>query len=89
MLQHFFLDIGNVYFIMKEYDNAIENFNKSLETAKLRNLESLLSNIYLKLSEVYDEKGDKEIALSYFKLYSKTRIILFDKEKTRYWPSNM
>ncbi len=78
-----FLDIGNVYFIMKEYDNAIENFNKSLETAKLRNLESLLSNIYLKLSEVYDEKGDKEIALSYFRLYSKTRTILFDKEKNQ------
>jgi len=78
-----FLDIGNVYFIMKEYDNAIENFNKSLETAKLRNLESLLSNIYLKLSEVYDEKGDNEIALSYFKLYSKTRTILFDKEKNQ------
>ena len=46
---------------MKAYDDAIENLNKSLETAEMRNLESLLSDIYLKLSEVYDEKSDKEI----------------------------
>nr|NQU91836.1 tetratricopeptide repeat protein [Bacteroidota bacterium] len=78
-----FLDIGNIYFIMKKYDDAIAYLNKSLETAKMRNLESLLSDIYLKFSEVYDEKGDKEIALRYFKLYSKTRTILFDKEKNQ------
>jgi two-component sensor histidine kinase len=78
-----FLDIGNIYFIMTEYDDAIESINKSLEVAKMRNLESLLSDIYLKFSEVYDEKGDKEIALRYYKLYSKTRTILFNKEKNQ------
>jgi len=78
-----FFDIGNVYFMMKESGDAIDNLKKSLEIAKMRNLESLLGDIYLKLSEVYDDNGDKEIALSYFKLYSKTRTILFDKEKNQ------
>ncbi len=78
-----FLDIGNIDFLTGKYNDALENVKNSEELAKMRNLESLLSNIYLKYSEIYDTKGDKEIALRYYKLYYKTSNIIFNKEKNR------
>ncbi len=75
--------IANIYYGLKNYGIAIENLNKSFKLAKMRNLENLISDIYLKYSEIYDEKGDKEIALGYYKLYSNTRNIIFNKEKNQ------
>jgi two-component sensor histidine kinase len=76
-----FFDISNINLILRNYDMAIEDLNSCLEIARMRNLESLLSDVYLKFSEVYDQKGQTEIALSYYKRYSNARDILFNKEK--------
>lgn len=76
-------DIGNTNLITGNYDAAIEDLNNCLEIAKMRNLESLLSDVYLKFSEIYDLKGQTEIALSYYKRYSNAQNILFNKEKNR------
>jgi len=78
-----FFDMGNINLILGNYDLAIEDLNNCVEIARMRNLESLLSDVYLKFSELYDLKGETEIALSYYKRYSNTRNILFNKEKNR------
>lgn len=76
------LDIGNVYFIMNKYDDAIENLNKSLESAKMRNLGSLLSDIYLKLSEIYLRKGDTALYYQYYSKYSTSKRLIINKDQT-------
>ncbi|MCD4746931.1 MAG: tetratricopeptide repeat protein [Bacteroidales bacterium] len=73
--------IANIYYCLKSYKIAIENLNMSLKIAQLKNLENLISDIYLKFSEIYDEKGDKEMALRYYRLFSNTRDIIFNEEK--------
>ena len=78
-----FFDMGNCNYLMKNYGEAIENLNNSLRIAEMRNLENLLSDIYLKFSEIYDEMGDKEVALRYYKMYYKVSKIILNKEKNR------
>ncbi|OYT13386.1 MAG: hypothetical protein B6I19_05455 [Bacteroidetes bacterium 4572_114] len=75
--------ISHVYCSLKDFEGALENLGMSLSIAQKQDLENLEGDIYLKYSEVYDEKGDKEMALSYFKLYSRKRNILFNKEKNQ------
>lgn len=84
-----YFDMGNMNLILGNYDLAIEDLNNCVEIARMRNLESLLSDVYLKFSELYDLKGETEIALSFYKRHSNTRNILFNKEKTRNWPNSM
>lgn len=78
-----FFNVGNTNLLLRNYDAAIEDLNNCLEIAKMRSLESLLSDVYLKFSEIYDLKGQTEIALSYYKRYSNAQNILFNKEKNR------
>lgn len=48
--------LGNVYFKLNNYDEAIVHINKSIELAKEQRLVSYLRDNYKILSEIYDSK---------------------------------
>lgn len=55
-----FLSLGIIYKIKKQYNKAIENFNKVLE------LNPLSSVTYAHLAEIYEAEGDIDKATDYF-----------------------
>lgn len=62
--------LGNVYFKLKNYDQAIAHLNKSIVLAKEQHLISYLRDDYKILSEIYDSKSDYKRSLESHRLYS-------------------
>jgi AraC-like DNA-binding protein len=64
---------GVYYSTIKEYDKALECFNKSLKVAKEINLQNLINESLLSISETYQSKGNAAEALKYYKLYTTSK----------------
>src|SRR4030042_1166805 len=59
--------IGRIYALKKEYDKALENYNKSLRIRKELNLFSALPWTYLGIASTYEEMDELEDARKYYK----------------------
>lgn len=71
--------LGNVYFKLNNYDEAIVHINKSIELAKEQRLVSYLRDNYKILSEIYDSKNDYKKSLECHVMYSKYNDTILDE----------
>ncbi len=63
-------DLGKIYFDQKQFDKAIDYFNKAVIYGNLARNSQVLETAYLYLSRIYEQKGDLAKALYYHKSYS-------------------
>ncbi|CAN5427260.1 hypothetical protein BH10BAC1_BH10BAC1_09180 [soil metagenome] len=71
--------LGNVYFKLKNYDEAINHINKSIVLAKEQSLISYLRDNYDILSKIYDSKNDYKKSLECHVLYTKYKDTLLNE----------
>ncbi|WP_242130725.1 histidine kinase [Aestuariivivens marinum] len=58
--------LGNVYFLIKDFDASIHAYKKGLEIAKEHGIKPKTTDLNSKLAEVYNAKGEPEKARDYF-----------------------
>ena len=59
--------LGTIYFNKGEFDSSLTNLNLALNIIDTLNQKILISNIYNTMGEVYQQKGDPERAIDYYK----------------------
>jgi len=63
------LELANSYKYLDEDTLAKDYYHKALNTAKYIGMDELMVSIYEQMSVFYEQKGDKDQALEYYKLY--------------------
>jgi signal transduction histidine kinase/FixJ family two-component response regulator len=71
--------LANAYFLLNNYDKAIESVNKSIELAKSQGFAPYLRDNYELLSKIYAAKKDFQKSLEYNKLYTNYRDSISNK----------
>ncbi|WP_370090125.1 tetratricopeptide repeat protein [Ekhidna sp.] len=66
---------------MKAYEAAKDHLGTGLDIAKRLEMLEAMSNIYMVLSETYEQQGDSDKALFNYKLYDSISNVLFDQTK--------
>ncbi|MBO6795401.1 MAG: tetratricopeptide repeat protein [Balneolaceae bacterium] len=72
--------LGSVAFDNKDYDNAIEYYNRSLEIANQLDIAYEQKDSYLNLSEIYAEIGDYQNAYEHYVLHKTFNDSLLDEQ---------
>ena len=76
---------AKIYFILKEYIQAISFAQKSLLISENNSFMETKQNAYLILSNIYSEKGEIELALRSYQKYSEIRDSIFaNKTQDKY-----
>ncbi len=75
------LTIGKINISKGDINKAITYFNKALETSTKFNFDEITSEVYLKLSKVYEKKNGGNLAFDYYKKYSEIKDKLVKKEQ--------
>jgi len=73
-------NLGELYLKQRDYKKAFLNLNRSLKIAREINVKDVIKNIYLNMSKLFSEKGDYQKALDYYKLYSREKDTIINKE---------
>lgn len=74
-------NIGSIYLSKKDYVKAETFLIRGLNTAKEVRSKKWLKDIYWDLKNLYQEKGNADLALKYFENYSSMKDSLFDEKK--------
>lgn len=69
----YLMEMSNIYHKQNDWKTALDYANTSLELAKKYGLKDQISNANLKLSELYDQKGDLARSYMYYKDHIKYR----------------
>jgi PAS domain S-box-containing protein len=77
---HSFIGLGEIYLEQKQFEKANYYLTQALQSAKETGLKEAVQQIYLKLSELSDKKGDVKSAFEYYKLYSDIKDSLINEE---------
>ncbi|WP_394665075.1 hypothetical protein [uncultured Chryseobacterium sp.] len=76
-----FYAFGKLYFLKKDYDKALDFFNKSLVIAQKLSRKNDEKNIYKFVSEVYEKLGDISKKSEYLEKYIKIKDSIDDAER--------
>ena len=72
LLKNYFY-IGSSFFKLKQYDNAIKEFNKVLDISKGQTYQPIqLKDTYKLLADCYKQKGNNEKSILFYEKYSET-----------------
>lgn len=82
-LADIYYSYGCFYLNNNKYDSSFAYLNKSLQVSKQYNLLLLQQQVLLKLSNVYETKGDYQNAHLYYKEYINVSNQILDKEKEK------
>ncbi len=63
------LDLGNAYSKVKSWNKSEVHFKKCIQLAKATSTNIELEAAYIELSQMYEQQGDFESALQYYKTY--------------------
>jgi signal transduction histidine kinase/CheY-like chemotaxis protein len=74
--------IAKAYFLMKDYDHAIENVLKSSELSRKLGHSSYMRDSYELLSAIYEAKKDYALSLHYHKLYTQYKDSLINENSS-------
>ncbi|MEK6477507.1 tetratricopeptide repeat protein [Catalinimonas sp. 4WD22] len=80
---HNMLSIGTVYADMNDYKLAEEKLHLSKEWAHIVSSKMILSDIYLKLKEIYAAQGKYQQSLAYFEAYAAMQDSVLNTQKAR------
>lgn len=80
---HTMLSIGSVYADMKQYRLAEEKLHISEDWAHIVSSKMILSDIYLKLKEMYAAQGKYQQSLTYFEAYTAMQDSVLNAQKAR------
>ena len=58
--------LGNTYFSNQEYVNALDNYEKGLEVAKINSIRPKIIDLNSKIAQTYDAKGELNKAEEYY-----------------------
>ncbi|WP_298237545.1 histidine kinase [uncultured Algibacter sp.] len=72
--------LGNVYFLIKDFESAVSSYNNGLQVAQKHLITPKITDLNSKLADVYDVSGDKEEAQS---LFSKSLDLATKENKKR------
>jgi len=73
--------IGKTYSILEQYDSAEHYIEASLKTSQNMGYNDLLRDNYLVMSEMHENKGQFDQALSYYKISMAINDSIFNKDK--------
>ncbi|MGB5555875.1 MAG: tetratricopeptide repeat protein [Flavobacteriaceae bacterium] len=76
-------NLGDVYFMEKSYNSALENYQNSLAIAKQISNNIEIVDDYLKISNTYEKLGDISQAYEYRKIYSAMYDSIFSQENNQ------
>lgn len=75
--------MGNVMMNRKEYDKALDWFNKGVLLASEKNRKEMLANYYDNLADCYEKKGDYNLAYNFIRNSEAIRDSLLNEENLR------
>lgn len=76
-------NVGNVYFIKNQVDQAIIYFDKALTMALSLGAKEQVKYLNKNLSKCWTKKGEYEIALDFYNMYDIYKDSIYDKTKSR------
>ncbi|MEZ4793055.1 MAG: tetratricopeptide repeat protein [Gelidibacter sp.] len=76
-----YMETGDIYYELKDYDNAIANYNLALDVAKRNNSQNYQAKALMLLGKTFNAKGNLKQALS--SLQKADNIVLPNDYKTR------
>lgn len=75
--------IGEVHALLGEYEQALEDYHQGLVTSQKIGQRDVLKDIYGGIAHVYDESGQPDSALIYFKNYEALKDSLYSEQTAR------
>ena len=75
--------LGDAYLEMKDYPNALLNYEGALKLAREQEDKSNLEKVFKSYSNLYAVTGDYKNAYEYYKRYSETREFLVNEKKNK------
>lgn len=79
-----FFEVGNYYYSISQYDNALDWYKKALENKRCANDYKNIAGINTNIGVIYLGKGYLKSAISYF-ISARKAMEIIDKKNQNYW----